>query len=187
MAQRTVTCRHCNARFEYTHPGKAGVRSLCSDECKRAKLREAKARYRAANREKHAASNSAWNKANPARTAVADARWRESHRGQYLEQQRFYNNERRRTPLEAVLEYQRRRRAAKKSCLVGRVTPDLLAVKWTYWSGRCWLCPADATEWDHVKPLIKGGAHCLANLRPACRSCNAHKSDRWPFSTARRR
>lgn len=47
---------------------------------------------------------------------------------------------------------------------------------------RCWICKIAPWEaWDHVKPVARGGAHVLANLRPACNSCNQTKSDRWPF------
>jgi len=38
---------------------------------------------------------------------------------------------------------------------------------------------ASQLQWDHVKPLAKGGAHMLANLRLACSRCNNVKSDRW--------
>ena len=44
---------------------------------------------------------------------------------------------------------------------------------------KCWLCGSDANSMDHVKPLSKGGWHCLSNLRPACLSCNSRKRDRW--------
>lgn len=53
--------------------------------------------------------------------------------------------------------------------------------------GRCWICKVGPfEEIDHVKPLSKGGAHLPANLRPACRSCNRSKKDRWPFSAPTR-
>lgn len=78
-------------------------------------------------------------------------------------------------------ETQWRRRAQKLASMVGPVTVALLRAKWEFWGGRCWLCGGDAVEFDHVKPLAKGGAHCLANLRPACRSCNARKRDLWPI------
>lgn len=45
----------------------------------------------------------------------------------------------------------------------------------------CWMCGGDATEIDHVKPLAKGGAHMLCNIRPVCRPCNCSKRDRWPL------
>lgn len=42
---------------------------------------------------------------------------------------------------------------------------------------------ATKTPWSGTtsKPLAKGGLHCLANLRPACRACNAQKNARWPL------
>ncbi|WP_461165382.1 HNH endonuclease [Arthrobacter sp. R4-81] len=41
-----------------------------------------------------------------------------------------------------------------------------------------------ATQTDHVKPISKGGSHCLANLRPICQSCNSSKGGRWPLTKA---
>lgn len=56
------------------------------------------------------------------------------------------------------------------------------------WGGQCWICSvADATEEDHGKSLSAGGWHCLANLRPACKPCNASKQDDWPLPRADRR
>lgn len=57
---------------------------------------------------------------------------------------------------------------------------EQLQQRWEYYGGKCWMCPAVATEWDHVKPISKGGAHMLCNLRPSCRGCNATKQDQWP-------
>ncbi len=73
-----------------------------------------------------------------------------------------------------------RHRARKHASTVADITPSMLAAKWAYWGGKCWMCGGEAVEWDHVKPLAKGGSHCLSNLRPACRSCNAQKSAAWP-------
>lgn len=47
----------------------------------------------------------------------------------------------------------------------------------------CWMCGGAPESVDHVKPLNKGGPHLLANLRPACVSCNSRKQDRWPYPT----
>ena len=99
--------------------------------------------------------------------------------------------------IQQVLAYQRakpewarertaRYRARKLKATVGVLTVELLAAKLAYYGGRCWMCGADWTDWDHVKPLAKGGPHMLANLRPACQPCNSSKSDRWPFPTATR-
>jgi 5-methylcytosine-specific restriction endonuclease McrA len=48
--------------------------------------------------------------------------------------------------------------------------------------GKCWLCGAKATQVDHVKPIAKGGAHMLCNLRSICARCNGRKRDLWPLS-----
>lgn len=77
--------------------------------------------------------------------------------------------------------YERRYRAAKKAAIIGQVTPHLLAAKLAYWGHRCWMCGGPPVDVDHVKPLAKGGPHMLANLRPACRSCNSTKNDQWPY------
>lgn len=45
----------------------------------------------------------------------------------------------------------------------------------------CWMCGDEPDTVDHVKPLAKGGAHMLANLRPACKSCNSSKGATWPW------
>lgn len=59
-----------------------------------------------------------------------------------------------------------------------------------YYGGKCWVCGADTAvvglQWDHVKPLSHGGADMLANLRPACPSCNLDKSDQWPYTPPER-
>lgn len=48
----------------------------------------------------------------------------------------------------------------------------------------CWLCGGHADQVDHVKPISKGGAHMLANLRPICGRCNNAKGQKWPFHHA---
>jgi 5-methylcytosine-specific restriction endonuclease McrA len=82
------------------------------------------------------------------------------------------------------IEY-RRRRFGYKAAESARTLPftqEQQDARWAMWGGRCWICGvADATEEDHVKPLSAGGWHCLANLRPACKPCNASKHGDWPL------
>lgn len=63
----------------------------------------------------------------------------------------------------------------------GNSTKAQLKARWDYYGGKCWICTDDAREMDHVKPLTKGGSHWPGNLRPICRSCNARKSNTWPY------
>ncbi|MDP9145044.1 MAG: HNH endonuclease [Actinomycetota bacterium] len=60
-------------------------------------------------------------------------------------------------------------------------TQEQLAQRLAYYGNRCWICGNAADTLDHVKPIAKGGPNMLANLRPACKSCNSGKCDRWPF------
>jgi 5-methylcytosine-specific restriction endonuclease McrA len=99
----------------------------------------------------------AWRERNP----DADRLYWEAHRAEAVERTRAY-------------------RARKRSTLTIPFTASQLRQRLSMFPG-CWMCGGAWTEVDHVKPLAKGGAHCLANLRPACRSCNAAKGDTWPY------
>lgn len=111
-------------------------------------------------------------------TAIANARARTSERIQRERANRLAYEATHRLEL---AEKSRRRYALVRAATVVQVTPGHLQAKWNYWGGRCWICNAAANSWDHVKPLTKGGSHMLCNLRPACRSCNSSKSNKWPF------
>jgi 5-methylcytosine-specific restriction endonuclease McrA len=74
-----------------------------------------------------------------------------------------------------------RRRAHKKAVQSIPFTSEQLADRWAYYGNRCWLCEKPATATDHVKPISKGGAHMLANLRPICKPCNSRKHNKWPY------
>ncbi|WP_423716384.1 HNH endonuclease [Arthrobacter glacialis] len=67
--------------------------------------------------------------------------------------------------------------------VVVQFAPAEKLARFALWGGRCWICGIEgATQEDHVKPISKGGSHCLANLRPICHSCNASKGGRWPLT-----
>lgn len=74
-----------------------------------------------------------------------------------------------------------RRNARLRAATVVPFTKEQLYAKWAYWGDKCWVCGGLATATDHVKPISKGGAHILCNLRPICKPCNSRKSGRWPF------
>lgn len=63
---------------------------------------------------------------------------------------------------------------------MGRVEHDLTAVHWLAlqraWGG-CAYCGADDRQLqkDCVIPILRGGRYTLANVVPACRSCNSSK------------
>lgn len=105
----------------------------------------------------------AWHRAHPERHAEASRRWQQAN-------------------LDGLVrEATRRRYATRKGAPSIYFTPERLEERAAYYGHGCWICTEPMTEWDHVKPLSKGGWHCLSNLRPICRGCNARKRNIWPF------
>jgi len=124
-----------------------------------------------------------WSAANPERQAVLRAgssrRFASARAKELARQRRWYHAGG--APL--ALAKKRRRRAAKRGARCVPFTPEQLAARLSMFRG-CWVCGGAADTVDHVKPLTAGGWHCLANLRPACRPCNARKGTRWPYVAA---
>ena len=75
---------------------------------------------------------------------------------------------------------------------MGRVQHDLSPVHWDAlteaWGG-CAYCGATgvALQRDCVLPISRGGRYTLANIVPACRSCNASKWNQEVTGWLRRR
>lgn len=123
--------------------------------------RERSAAWRAANPERAAAGTAAWHAAHPESRARSTRRWREANR-------------------QAVALAAHARRARIRGTRVADFTFDRVSSRRAFLGEKCWMCGgASQLQWDHVKPLAKGGAHMLANLRLACSRCNNVKSDRW--------
>lgn len=62
-----------------------------------------------------------------------------------------------------------------------RFTPSQLIKRLSMFAG-CWICGGAKEEMDHVKPVSRGGLHCLSNIRPVCGPCNKRKTNKWPLS-----
>ena len=76
----------------------------------------------------------------------------------------------------------RARAARKRKRRMEQVEHDLSADQWLAlqeaWGG-CAYCGAEDTalQRDCVMPISRGGRYTLDNIAPACRSCNASKSN----------
>lgn len=139
----------------------------------RAKSREAAARWRANNLEKSRERCRGWHAANASLVRAYKQKWSRENRERMNERAREW---RAKNP-ESKLETQRRRRAVASGA-VSTLTRAEWAGRLEEYGGmcaHCVVCPA--TEMDHVVPLARGGDHELENVVPACRSCNARKSD----------
>jgi 5-methylcytosine-specific restriction endonuclease McrA len=99
---------------------------------------------------------SRWQRDNPERVAEKNRRWQKANLGKVRERGRRYY-------------------ARKASALTIPYTVEQLAAKMAYWGNRCWMCGGPFEQVDHMIAIALGGPHVLANLRPACQSCNASK------------
>jgi 5-methylcytosine-specific restriction endonuclease McrA len=90
----------------------------------------------------------------------------------------------RRHPLTRKLGIARYRAKLKARRLHSISSTDLQA-RISVFGDKCAYCGAAWSRLDHLKPIARGGPHCLSNLRPACASCNHRKSSKPAFGVAR--
>ncbi len=154
--------------FEHGTSNAYNYRGCRCDECCEW-MREYQRNHYATNPEKPAKASDAARKRRQADPDVAN------------ERQRNYRASNR----ERTVSYKQARRARESPSVP--FTPEQLKQRLDYYGNQCYLklpgiCTGGGDHIDHVKPLSKGGAHMLANLRPACKPCNSFKSAKWPFS-----
>jgi 5-methylcytosine-specific restriction endonuclease McrA len=143
------------------------------------KIAACRARHYAKHKEEIAAYGAEYRAGHREEIAARAASYRATHRKELAAYQSAYCA----THLELHREHAYRRRARKLSSplLSAYTTPGAVAGRREMYGGKCYLCGAEATEMDHVKPLAKGGAHAPCNLRPICTGCNSKKKDKWPL------
>lgn len=89
------------------------------------------------------------------------------------------NRERRR-----AIDGNRRATIAGASVPGAPLTDFAIRMRFDYFGNTCWMCGSDGPmEADHVIPISRGGLHVPANIRPACKSCNSSKGNRWTVDT----
>lgn len=135
------------------------------------------ARWRQENRERSLELQRNWYQANRERHYAHSRRWRDQNPDTVREVKRRWKQANK----DAVRLHGANRRAREKALATVPFTAEQLAQKWAYYGSKCWMCRNAADSTDHVKPIAKGGAHMLCNLRPACRHCNSSKCDKWPY------
>jgi 5-methylcytosine-specific restriction endonuclease McrA len=71
-----------------------------------------------------------------------------------------------------------RYRVRKRGNTIQKFTKAQLEQRMSVFGFQCAYCGGSFDHIDHVKPISKGGYHCLSNLRPACRKCNLEKHNK---------
>ena len=152
--------------------------------------------WREANAEKHRSNARQWYRENRERAHARTAKHQRENREKYREYVRKNYEKNREARIAEIEKYRRensewfrqynrlkssRRRALEKDLLVVPFTGVQIEQRVAYYGGKCWMCGGAFDHIDHVKPLSRGGAHTLSNLRPACAPCNQAKSNKWPW------
>ena len=113
------------------------------------------------------AKNKRWKANNPEQDRAHSRKWRQANR-------------------EVIRNHNIKRRALQVAATVVPFTAAELDQRMDYHGNKCYLqidgiCTGAFDHVEHVKPLTKGGANMLCNLRPVCGPCNRRKYNFWPF------
>lgn len=151
--------------------------------------KERNAEYRLANREKHKALNAEWYRANRERVlarvkenSAANTERISAYQAQYYESHTEAVKARiaayRKAYPEKKANLENRRRA-RKAGNGGSHTAEEWREKCERFGNLCVYCgEAKPLTRDHNVPLALGGTDDIANILPACRSCNSRKNKR---------
>lgn len=82
---------------------------------------------------------------------------------------------------DVINHHTRLRHARIKNATIHKFTVEQLDQRMSMFGYRCIYCDGPFEEVDHYKPLTRGGAHALANLRPSCKRCNCRKRNKPPL------
>lgn len=125
-------------------------------------------KWRLANRARLREKHREWLAAQPGYDPPSRKRWTDANRGRVNAQSRAWY----RRNKAAVLAATRRRQARQKAALCACCAP--VSFQFIYLQAR-----GLKMEVDHVRPLSKGGKHCLRNLQLLEPHVNRTKSARW--------
>lgn len=115
-----------------------------------------------------------WRQNNPDKMVKAVNNWRKNNPIKLSEGHKKWMKEN----AEYVREYNRKRRAMKRQATIQKFNLVQLNQRMSIFGYKCAYCGGPFEHVDHVKPLSKGGPHCLSNLRPACAACNLSKHNK---------
>lgn len=167
---RCLACLACGASFV----ARRSDAKYCSKEC-------GDRHYVILNRERVMANRREWARRHPEVEIAYRQANRERIRSQQREWQQKWAAENRELYRSKLVLAGQRRRARERKVISTRFGAKQLLARYAFFGHRCWMCGIDGVplHMDHVKPISKGGAHMLSNIRPACKSCNSSKGDRW--------
>jgi 5-methylcytosine-specific restriction endonuclease McrA len=176
-------CPRCGGQQEWAshfskpqwicRPCRAAATKRSQDRNREKIKARSKAWYRA-NKDRHKALVAAWNERNPGKPSEYERRSYLKNAEKRREKSRRWRQENPR----AHDAQKARRRAAIKGNRTGPTPHWQIVQRLAIWAGECAYCGKKEQEQDHFIPLNRGGSHCVENIVPCCRSCNASKRDK---------
>lgn len=189
----TRTCLWCGIDYD-GDPRSSYCSKLCKGRAKTARINSNPEQLAKRLASKRAADAARYERDSDKRNA-ASRDYYERNKGGLREYARNYYYENRERSLERKARWQKdnperhklsvrrgghRYRAKKRGSTIAQISQGQFDAKALYWGNKCWMCGSkEWGEWDHVKPISKGGPNVLANLRPSCVRCNRSKSAKW--------
>lgn len=142
-------------------------------------IRRRKREIRSANRDKFNKQQREWVKKNWDRISLQ----RKMHRvldPDYFRRQAERSYKKNKDKIKENSKYQGIKRRAIKLKAKGTFSPQLWLQKLAFHGWKCYLCGVGnkKLEQDHRVPLSRGGSNWLANLAPACVTCNRKKHNK---------
>jgi 5-methylcytosine-specific restriction endonuclease McrA len=162
---REATVKTYNDRYYAENRQKIRARENAKRRANPEWVREHYERYYAKHRERHLARAKAWAAANP--LVAAESRRRGRIKWAAANPHKIRNTK-------------ERRRLRLKGVRIVDFSHDDLFLRLSVFGHACAYCGGPFESLDHVKPIALGGLHILANIRPACRSCNSKKGAKPP-------
>ena len=134
-------------------------------------------KYQRTNAEKAKARAAKWYKENRERALKYSSQKRQTT--EWKEKQKVYVRLWNKNNPHRVSAAAENRRARKKNAQ-GKFTVEQWQMKLEYFGHRCYLCGVGNIKLtlDHRIPLSRGGTNWIANIAPACKSCNSSKHDK---------
>lgn len=152
-------------------------------------VRESERRWYAENAESVLERKNKWRRDNRDDVRARERDRYQENREHFLAKNKFYRSQNpdywkqhQMEHREMYAAYQGRRRAKLRGIVSPNFSYQQLLARIDYFGGKCWMCGDPWEHMDHVKPINNGGPHLLANLRPACSSCNIAKGSKWPYT-----
>lgn len=200
MIAHLVNCRVCNKQFEPPHFNS----KCCSNECRELAIKTSKKKYKKSengkeSQKRYISGNSYKEKekryrgSKKAKSLAVKRSKRCLENNAHLqeakkERDRLYGRSETGREINKISSAKYRKtekgkQVAKNSKSRRRQAERAGNITLSQWSGvleryrnKCANCGCSGKlELDHIYPLSKGGAHCVSNIQPLCRSCNASK------------